>query len=239
MLYRDNRTFFNVNALRSHARRGVARASLVTRAALGDNAAATVLHIGFWPFVREFELAIDRHKLPWRRLSQQFAPNTIREYINYAASALKQMREEEGSHAECWQKAAKELGVFYLDSVTLPKVSVLLERINDQRLPNFFSNLVATELVAEELSRRLLQSVEFLSLFKDKKWQWGEVHMQHNHEISHLDLDLDLARAFGCEPLDITKSVLETIDLFSEAALEVEVTLLPVPDSGGAYADAL
>jgi hypothetical protein len=100
--------------------------------------------------------------------------------------------------------------------------------------------LAGTELVAEELSRFLVGSPAFTRLFSRQRWVWGEVHLApHGDGPSHLDIDIDLARAYGgsAEPGAVTKMVVDAIDLFGAAAKEIEALLLPIaPDAPRARA---
>jgi hypothetical protein len=94
----------------------------------------------------------------------------------------------------------------------------------------FFATLAGTEFIAEELSSFLAGSFRFTDLFTRKRWIWGEVHLApHDHGPSHLEIDLDLARAYAAsiDPIEIEEMILDTVALFGRAAEQVEDALLP------------
>jgi hypothetical protein len=231
LFYADNLEFFNVNLLRQRASQVVRESSLISRAWRGDREAAVALKTGFWPFVREFEVAIDRQFLPRRALVEKFGDRRARRVFIGMTRAVRDMKEEEGSHAAHWVKDARCLGIPAIDGPCVSGVRALIERSYTKDLPAFFATLAGTEFIAEELSRFLVGSQRFTSLFSRKRWMWGEVHLAADEEggPSHLDIDLDLARAYGAAPnaVEIEAMVLETIALFSRAADDVEDVLLP------------
>ncbi|HWY60495.1 MAG TPA: hypothetical protein VNW15_01205 [Rhizomicrobium sp.] len=212
--------------LRSLARQEVERSSLIRVAAEGSAAAARALHVGFWPFVSEFEIAIDRHSLPRTPLRKKYGQRANKTFV-WLASAIRQMKEEEGSHAAHWRKDAECLGVHDLSAPTLAGVRELIADAYSPDLPRFFSVLAGTEFIAEELSSFLVSSAAYTGLFSRKRWMWGEVHLApHDHGPSHLEIDIDLARAYGPDTMEALENVgtmvQETITLFGLAAAEVE-----------------
>lgn len=215
----------SVGYLRSIARLEIASSPLIQAAAGGSARAAQVLHIGFWPFVSEFELAIDRHSLPREPLRDKFGASTNETFLWLAAS-VRRMKEEEGSHAAHWRKDAEELGITDLTAPMAPAVRELIDDAYSTDLPRFFSVLAGTEFIAEELSSFLIASPPFTSLFDRKRWMWGEVHLApHDVGPSHLEIDLDLALAYsegGSEAIPhIEAMVEETISLFGRAAEQI------------------
>lgn len=234
LFHPDASTFFDFAGLRAAARDFIHRTPLVTKAAAGDRAAAVALHIGFWPFVRDFELAIDQHGLPRAPLMSRFGGgragetrgSDVRRKIVALAQAVREMKEEEGSHAAHWVKDASQLDLSSLDEAPLPAVAALVDSTATNDHAAFFAALAGTEFVAEELSARLVASAPYTALFHRGRWMWGEIHlMPHDHGPSHLEIDLDLARAYVDEPASakslVESHVLRTIELFEAAALEV------------------
>jgi hypothetical protein len=224
LFHRDNDAHFAIDGLRHYAHRVVSDSSLIREAGRGDESAATALKIGFWPFVRNFERAIDQQSLPRRPLAEKFGAERLREIFIGLACAVREMKREEGSHAVHWRKDATCLGLGDLGDHRVLGVSALLETASTRDLPRFFAMLAGTELVAEELSRFLVGSPAFTRLFSRGRWMWGEVHLApHAEGPSHLDIDLDLARAYGSsvDVGDITEMLVETIDLFGRAAEEI------------------
>jgi hypothetical protein len=182
------------------------------------------MHIGFWPFVREFELAIDKATLPRRPLRERFGSEDFRQKFVSLAEEVREMKREEGSHAAHWKKDADCFGVTDLEGPVVPAVQKLIDLSYTKDLPLFFSVLAGTEFVAEELSSFLLSSPEFVRQSSRKRWVWGEVHtMPHGDGPSHLEIDLDLARAYQPvpDPEAIGRMVLEAGFLFADAANEI------------------
>src|SRR5208282_4047461 len=123
----DNHAHFDSDGLRRYAHCVVGGSSLIREAGRGDKSAATALMIGFWPFVRDFERAIDQHSLPRRPLAGKFGTERLREIFIGLASAMREMKREEGSHAAHWRKDAACLGLDELGDHCVPGVSALLE----------------------------------------------------------------------------------------------------------------
>jgi hypothetical protein len=225
LFYPDNQTYFDLGYLRQSAADLVRGLSLIRRAREGDKAAAIGLKIGFWPFVREFERAIDQQALPREPLARKFGDPVMRRVFIWMARAVREMKSEEGSHAAHWRKDAEGLGIIELGNHRVPGVQALIDRAYTQDLPSFFALLAGTEFIAEELSRFLIDAEDFSNLFTRKRWVWGEVHMApHDRQPSHLEIDLDLARAYddSKSPAAVEQMVLDTIRLFGTAANEVE-----------------
>jgi hypothetical protein len=226
LFHTDTSSFIDLDGLRREAADFIARTPLVSRAARGERAAAVALHVGFWPFVREFEQAIDQHPLPREPLARNFGPGVVRRKLVELSKAVREMKEDEGSHAAHWAKDAQQIGLHSLEAPVLPAVEALVEASYTQELPDFFAMLAATEFVAEELSARLVASPEYTRLFDRARWMWGEIHLAHDHEgPSHLEIDVDLARAYLGNGPDakerIESAIRRGIALFEQAALEV------------------
>ncbi|MBL8250934.1 MAG: hypothetical protein JNK31_04630 [Candidatus Competibacter sp.] len=236
LFFKDNARYFANSELRAIAREGIGSASLICRAGRGERRAAEALHIGFWPFVHQFELAIDKQHLPRDPLKQRFS-NSGRERVNRTfaelARAVAAMKQEEGSHAAHWKKDAQCLGLSSLEDYSVaPSVQALIDSSYSKDLPRFFSVLAGTEFVAEELSAFLTQQPAYLNLFSRKRWIWGEVHLiPHDDGPSHLEIDLDLARAYSQDDRSaksqIEAMIVETIMLFDRAAREIEAAMIP------------
>ncbi len=220
--------FFAMGELRAAARVEVENSPLIQRCALGKKDAAIAMHKGFWPFVRDFEIAIDERKMTREPLYNKFGKNESRQTILNLTRAVAEMKKEEGSHAAHWRKDAVELGVSDIEAPCLAGVRQLIDSANTPDLPRFFAVQAGTEFIAEELSSYLTASRLFTNLFGRKRWVWGEVHLiPHDHGPSHLQIDLDLARAYSEQSEEETRllievMVLDTIRLFGAAAREVD-----------------
>jgi hypothetical protein len=186
------------SALRSQARDEVEGSVLIRACAAGERAAAAALLREFWPFVQAFELAIDRQvgRLQLRPLIQRFGQARIRTFFADARAAVREMREEEGSHADLWRRGAEQLGVGLREADPVPGVAALLDNASVDDPVEFFCWLAGTEYIAEELAAFLCSAPAFLSLFPERRWLWGEVHTAEHDGPSHLEIDEDLARAY-------------------------------------------
>ena len=94
LFHADNSDFFDVRALRWRAAQTVRRLYLIRSAEQGERAAAVALKVGFWPFVREFELAIDRQSLPRQALVNNFGESRVRRVFGGIARAVREMKQE-------------------------------------------------------------------------------------------------------------------------------------------------
>jgi hypothetical protein len=230
LFYADTSRLLGSEALRAAARSEVESSPLIRRAWTGDLDAARAMHIGFWNFVHEFEIAIDQQVLQRQPLQKKFGAQRTSEVFHALFGAVREMKKEEGQHAAHWRKDALCLGLDNLDGPEVPAVSELVNTAYTKDLPKFFSVLAGTEYIAEELSKYLLSSSEFTPLFSRKRWVWGEVHtIPHDDGPSHLEIDLDLARAYSSDGnlTSIRQMVLDTIHLFGKASREVEDMLVP------------
>ena len=234
LFFADNDQFFSTSAMRARVKKAVAAAPLIRRAAGGDRRAVEALHAGFWPFVEEFERAIDRHQLPRQPLQRRFrdAPDGARvnDVLRTLARHVLHMKNEEGSHAQVWRKHMRDLGSDRLAGASpLGGVARLIALANDDDLPRFFALLAATELIAEELSACLVGHADFVSLFPRGRWTWGDIHLASHHGPSHLQIDLDLARAYSSDDAVAAARVEDTLAqvlaAFRDAADEVEANL--------------
>jgi hypothetical protein len=230
LFHDDNAVFFDLTGLRRRAAETVCGLSLIRQAEEGDRAAAVALKVGFWPFVREFEFAIDRQSLPRQALVDRFGERRVRQVFAGIAGAVRDMKQEEGSHAAHWMRDAQCLSVNDFGGPCTAGIQALIDRAYTRHLPGFFAMLAGTEFMAEELARLLVASTSFTRLFSRERWVWGEVHLMGDEDSpSHLDIDLDLARAYqtATGPTDIEDMVCDTFVLFARAADDVAEALLP------------
>jgi len=230
LFHDDNEYKIDFEDIRQKTFEVVSGSSLIRRAFEGDTAAAVALKIGFWPFVSEFEYAIDQQSLPRQPLVTRFGERRVRQVFLGIARAVREMKQEEGSHAAHWRKDAQCLGINDLSGPCAPSLNALIERSYTKDLTVFFATLTGTEFIAEELSRFLSRSSRFTGLFSRKRWIWGEVHLApHDHGPSHFEIDVDLARAYApsTEANHIEEMILDTVALFGRAAEQVEDALTP------------
>ena len=136
--YQDNTQYFDFDGLRSLASTGARSGRLIQSACMGNRAAAMAMKKYLWPFVREFELAIDRRYLPRDVLRTKFGTPMVRNTYGRMARMLKQMKAEEGGHAAHWVADAKQLGMSSLDEVVLPSVAQLNREAYVEDTTSFF-----------------------------------------------------------------------------------------------------
>jgi hypothetical protein len=249
MFHRDNAELFDMAGLRWFARSEADASSLINRCAEGDRHAAVALSLGFWPFVFDFEKAIKSRvqRLPRAPLYAKFGPQATRRTLVQTAHVVKQlqaseleavferavgavteMQEEEETHTAHWVKDAKNLGLerAQLESArVVPGVEALVEGARCDDLVGFFAALAATEFMAEELADKLGRSTRYTELFANQRAIWMEVHrVPHGDGPSHLEVDLDLARAYAAHDSSghVESLVRDTLRLFGAAAREVE-----------------
>ncbi len=216
-------------AMRAHARDQVYDSPLLTAAAAGDREAACALLTGFWPFVFEFERAIDRMALalPVKPLMARYGRAAICAYMRSANRAVREMKAEEGSHAELWRRDSSRLAISNLGWTVAPGVDALVRGAYADDPCTFFCRLAATEYIAEELSRRLCAAAPFTRLFADGRFAWGEAHLREHAGPSHLAIDEDLARAYHpADDADEARAFIEAeirrfAELFRAASVEI------------------
>lgn len=186
------------SALRARARQEVVGAPLLRACAAGDKHAVAALLQGAWPFVHAFENIIDLQvkRLPIRPLIARFGQARIKRFFAQARGAVREMKEEEGSHARLWQASAARIGVDLSHMEPVDGVRTLLDCAEATDPVEFFCWLAGTEYIAEELAKYLCESPAFLAVFPDRRWVWGEAHLMQHEGASHLEIDEDLARAY-------------------------------------------
>lgn len=253
LFHPDNAAVFNMDGMRAKARAVILNSRLIKRCLSGDAMAIIALHLGFWYFVSRFEKAIDAQanstKLPREPLFDKFnrGPTTAvqrRTAVQLRAldnsefdtvfgkleSEVREMQREEFKHSNIWRVDAKNLGITpeQLEAAyVVPGVRALVKSAyvaND--LVAFFAVLAATEFIAEELGFILSpRGSRFTLVFKNERWYWGEVHtIPHGDGPSHLDIDIDLARAYdsASDPARIEALIENAINMFGTAADDVE-----------------
>lgn len=222
-------------ALRTLARRVVLNSTLIKACQRGDRKAIQALLVGFWYFVRMFEVIIDqrgKELLAKRSVLRRVFPDTAAILVSIAA-VIKQMKREEGSHALIWQQDAVRgnFGPLERDFVA-DGVRELVDQAQAAPLWLLFLILAGTEYLAEELSRVLSrESPNFTAQFATGKFRWGNVHLEDHDDLSHRQIDEDVAWAllYAEDPAadraaiysKMYAGVEATIHLFGKAADDV------------------
>ena len=226
----------NRSQMRVFTREKIYSSSLARGAEQGDRETIRAMMIGWWPFIQAFERAIDVRvgHLPIKPLVARFGQSKIKAFFSEAREAVREMKEEEGSHAVLWAEGAKEFGLdLYADNYpTLPSVQTLIANADSEDPVVFFSWLAAVEYIAEELAAYLCHSPKFTDKFARGHWTWGLAHDEHEHDgPSHLEIDEDLARAYhpALDPeiarAALTANMHECIRLFEIASYDIHGTI--------------
>ncbi|GBR04687.1 hypothetical protein [Acetobacter oeni] len=226
------------DVIRVGTREGIFSSPLIRACARGDQQAIRGLLTGFWPFVQAFERAIDQRvgHLPLRPLVERFGQSRVKEFFGEAREAVREMKDEEGSHALLWISGAEELGI-NLSSGDYPIIGSVEELIKASTSTDpveFFSWLAGVEYLAEELSAYLCHAPAFTNAFPSRRWIWGEAHNAHEHDgPSHLEIDEDLARAYhpshdpAVVAATLAANIGRCIQLFDIAASEIFTETTP------------
>jgi hypothetical protein len=257
LFYDDNDEFFNTKLLRELAHAEVVNSPLIRRCMTGEFLGAQALSVGFWPFVAAFEGAIDARLgnggLPREPLYQKFdktkaktqlvrVARTIRDLARTeiealfagAGEALREMQIEEKTHSAHWKKDAENLGI---GSDTLDRagavegINQLIAGTYNRELTKFFATLAATEFIAEELAAVLAFNTRYTDHFRRKRAIWMEVHAVPHEEVSHLDIDIDLMRAYSTGE-DTSESlqglIVFGLRLFGTASRQIDRQFFPM-----------
>lgn len=256
LFYENNDEFFNTKLLRELAHEEVVNSPLIRRCMAGEFSGARAFSIGAWPFVFAFEKAIDARLgnggLPREPLYAKFdkttaksqlcrVARTIRDLADSeiealfagAGEALREMQIEEKTHSAHWRKDAQNLGIgddTLNEAQAVTAISQLIAGVCHGELVKFFATLAATEFMAEEVATVLAFNPRYTQLFKRKRAIWMEVHAAPHEELSHLDIDLDLMRAYSdadesSEPLQ--DLVIFEIRLLGTATHQIERQFFP------------
>jgi hypothetical protein len=257
LFYDNNDEFFNTKLLRELAHDEVVNSPLIRRCMTGEFLGAQALSIGFWPFVFAFEKAIDarlgKGGLPREPLYAKFdkttakrqlctVARTIRDLADSeiealfagAGEALREMQAEEKTHSAHWRKDAEHLSIAKdtLDcACPVDGINRLIAGTYQGELTKFFATLAATEFIAEELASVLAFNTSYTRLFRRKRAIWMEVHAAPHEEVSHLEIDIDLMRAYSTEE-DTSESlqglIIVGIRLFGTASRQIDSQFFPV-----------
>jgi hypothetical protein len=222
-------TIIDRQALRTFMREQVCDAKLIRACAAGHRGAVNALLSGFWPFVDAFEKAIDRQVagLPIKPLVARFGRERTHSFFDSTRKAVREMREEEGSHALLWQEGVQALGVDLTAYDRVAGVEQLVASSTTSDPVAFFCWLAGTEYIAEEMAAYLCAAPRFLELFPDRRWSWGDAHTETHDGPSHLEIDEDLARAYHPSDDDavagkaIWDGIVHCQEMFAHAAADV------------------
>lgn len=254
MFYSDNYEFFNITELRDKAYFTTLNSPLIRRCMDGDLEGAKALSVGFWPFVSTFEKAIDirlttggltrqplfekfgklntyKHIFSISKIIKNLEESEIEFAFSSAQESLKDMQLEEMTHAAYWLKDAEnlELNREILDSArSTTSIENLISAAKSPNLVKFFALLGGTEFIAEAVASLLAYNKAYTQLFAKKRAIWMEIHTIPEPEgKSHLDIDLDLMRAYSKseDSRELQNLLLDVIKLFGVATVEINNAL--------------
>lgn len=209
-LYLEPEPRFDVTHLNEVARETVASMGLITHCAEGSTECYRALLVGFKYYVNGFDVAIARNYLRMMqrdRLARLYGPGAAAAHVESAVQTMRERSSEEGEHSKIWRQDIRTHNFDSRSGIVLPGVKLLLQYayVDDPCL--WFAHLATTEFVARWLAVRLYSSPPFMEkFFPTGRWEWGHIHLEpedltktpparHASPGSHLDMDLDEARA--------------------------------------------
>lgn len=192
--------FVNESKLRSLARQRMEESELILACHRADREAIIAFTLGFWSFVQNFGEAIDGYLFDFRALEATFGAGVVRGKLRGLRKHLKVMAGEERNHAEQWRLDALAIGIEIPERPFVVPCMGYLNQMTQVKVIHWCcAALAGVEYIAEELARFLHESKAFRSLFPEGYWKWGSFHRvpgEGEHEITHRQIDEDLARAF-------------------------------------------
>jgi len=195
--------------IKKEVREKVKASPIIRGCAEGDRRSIQFLMSGYWLFVDEFpkSIAIARDRVVKDvivnsiKLLGKFRVNVVSELLTLSMEVMGRMKSDEGDHRALWLKTAHSVGLQQDDlerQETLTEVITLNELVQEKT--NFFTiflRFVAVEMVAEEISRVLLESPPFKVEVNEDGLRWFKVHVIHDcHKgMTHEELAFRLAIA--------------------------------------------
>lgn len=224
---------FDETELRAEARRVVGEMAIIQRAERGDPMGYGAMLSGWWYYVTGFERAMRIQlikMLPVGPLAERYGEDKAHSFRRAALKCVSEMQAEEGSHAAMWEAdARRENFPLPLDSPCHTVWRLLGDIMFGTDPMQFWSQLAATEFIAESVTERLYGSKAFMArFFPSGKWEWGDAHIIGAHEASHREMDLDIAVAYAPPAIGEAKvhdEVLHCLRLFGIGSKEVAADL--------------
>ncbi|TSC71655.1 MAG: hypothetical protein G01um101470_531 [Parcubacteria group bacterium Gr01-1014_70] len=196
----------------------------------GDREVMKKLIINLWPFVDIFPQTVGRiyaylFTNPVMYFRHGFLNMLSLSYDSVVF--LKSIARDEKSHRLLWLDSGLAFGLQYPKdygySIT-PQTQVWKDEVmNRTELSEMFLGYVAIEIIAESISKNLVNSDPFKLVLGDRGIRWFAVHTIDHGDVSHENLELHLACAFHPQPEMLTRetaehSIMSVVDKFLAAA---------------------
>lgn len=191
----------------------------------GDKAATQLYWIKIWPFVHAFTSCVETAIRDFKQIAFPHTVDTA--VVTQALAWLQDQRNEEEWHQDLWPQDAMRAGVFYhqLDGPIHPSVHALIDNmVSGPTLVHRMLRFVTTEIVAELVGKRLLESPAFNALHHVDKVMWCAVHVQDrspghlptHEELGHRIAQLIADIGYGPQPTEefCWQEIMHTARLF-------------------------
>jgi pyrroloquinoline quinone (PQQ) biosynthesis protein C len=185
----------------------VQRHPLIEALVAGNRKARIAYLVWGWAFVYAFPGIIDRRSAEFaRNIARAIGSRkTLRELTQH----VKNMRNEEGEHAELWRDMGRSIGIEMPDGkLACAEMQELIELMQTAGPAEFFAGLWAVEVFANAVSA--------LALSRGRTDRWFLVHVEHESP-GHEDIDLELAQKLGIDSCRFRVSTDAVVDLFLAA----------------------
>lgn len=159
--------------------------------------------LNLWPFVDVFpRLVGQKYVYLFTNPSMyfQYGPLHVLSLGYHTAVFLKSIAKDEKSHRLLWLDSGLALGLQYpkdYEGPITPQTQKWKDDVANQTEPSeMLFGYVAIEIIAESVSKNLIGFEPFRLLLGDKGLRWYVVHTIDHGDISHENLELQLALAF-------------------------------------------
>ena len=179
--------------VKEEAYQRIASCRLITACYQGERHIIKAKLITYWPFVKVFPEIIHRCGA---QLLRKFTQTDKADLIGISREILVSMRQDESDHRELWVKTSKAVGLSHADLGVspLPSVQRIIDTVGqNDNLGVVFLRFVAVELVAESVSRRLLESEHFKTFVGEAGLSWYEIHTRVYPGMTHEEIAYRLA----------------------------------------------
>lgn len=196
----------------------------------GDREVMKKIIVNLWPFVDIFpRLVGQKYLYLFTNPSMYFqhGPLQMLSLGYYTATFLKSIAKDEKSHRLLWLDSGSALGLEYPKDYEVPITPQTREWRDDvanQTEPSeMLFGYVAIEIIAESVSKNLIDFEPFKLLLGDKGLRWFGVHTINHGDVSHENLELQLALTFHKQPDVMTRqsaenTIMRIVDKFLAAA---------------------
>ncbi|OGZ43842.1 MAG: hypothetical protein A3J55_00185 [Candidatus Ryanbacteria bacterium RIFCSPHIGHO2_02_FULL_45_17b] len=168
----------------------------------GDKESIKKLIVGLWPFVDVFPRLVGQkymYLFTNPRLYFRHGPLNMLSLASNTVVFLRSIASDEKSHRLLWLDSGSAVGLEYPENYApiSPQTQVWKDGVANETEPSeMLFGYVAIEIIAESVSKDLIHSDIFKSTLGEKGMKWFLVHTIDHGDISHENLELQLALAF-------------------------------------------